>query len=217
MKLFLSLRLNIEITTPPSARQPAAVLPQEVLLASGAAMAFSLNVIVPYWTQNREAIMAGGMVIYKYGADQLDAVFDALSLSSRTIGELGLASIAPDGSTWEDYLGRPVTPKAIELSKIERPLGGASRKPGGCDDDEFRRLDKRKDQACYSESYSCNPQQTKEVIEHNERKALACVAARVEIMDRCFDGGDKAHKDEAKDRLKPARYCRSLIDAGTFK
>jgi hypothetical protein len=155
--------------------------------------------------------MAGGMVIYKYGADQLDAVFDALSLSPRTIGELGLASMAPDGSTWEDYIGRPVSPKAIELSKIERPLGGASRKPGGCDDDEFLKIRQEEAESC-SKSFACSKADTGNdlIIRNKIALGLACLVARNKMMDVCFDGGDVGHRNKATQILEAINNCKGM-------
>ncbi len=54
---------------------------------------------------------------------------------------------APDGGTYEDYLARPVTQKALELSARK----GRGRNTGQCNDDEFNKLyNEQQETACDS-------------------------------------------------------------------
>lgn len=133
-----------------------------------------------------------------------------MGLSDTQLGQV--AQEAPNGQTYDDYLKSPATRKAQELSLIQRMIGGQNRTPGGCSDEEFSRLDEEKERYCRKPG-TCGPRENLIQPEIMARisNAQNCINARIEIMDRCFDGGDDGHKDQAKERLSGLRKCQNRL------
>jgi len=202
------LRNPGDLTAPDGQKpEPAAM----ALVVEAPAIVRAVQFLRPVWPYLERALVSGGRIVLNQATDVLQATKEALGLSPEQLGNI--VTEAPDGGTYEDYLARPVTAKAEELSKIEREIDGYKRNPGSCNDDEFRELDKRKNEAC-SKPMSCadlrKPPDTTEVL-NRIANAKTCIDARINIMDMCFDGGDKGHHNQAEQRLVPLRECQKLL------
>ena len=197
------------ITTPAKPVVPAAADPIAVAtVTSGVAM--GILILAPRYLPDQQALTASGTIIYNFAADRLVTIKNILGLSAEQLGQM--ASEAPDGQTYDDYLKKPATDRARELSYVNRPIGGLNRRPGGCRDEEFEKLNREQDDLC-SKRGTCSASDglSKTQIIERITNAQACIDKRIEIMDRCFDGGDSGHKSQTEERVSGLRKCQSLL------
>jgi len=108
--------------------------------------------------------------------------------------------------TYDTHLGRPVTAEANRLSEI---VSSDSRKRGKCTPEEFDPLKDYQEQWCAGAA-SCKPNMDQIDIMRLTKRNQMCVEHRIEVMDKCFDGGDQGHKDKAK---QDSYSCAKLKDA----
>jgi hypothetical protein len=128
----------------------------------------------------------------------------AIILSAEAAGE------APDGGPYEDYLARPVTQKALDLSTR---LNSSGRKTGQCDDDQFNRLkDEQQGTACDNDlKPTCENTDPSQVLTAKAQVLKACVDTRINVMDTCFDGGNEGHKIQAREQVRRLRKCQEFL------
>jgi hypothetical protein len=127
----------------------------------------------------------------------------AIILSAEAAGE------APDGGPYEDYLARPVTQKANELST----RSGRGRNTGQCNDDEFNKLYSTDQKtACHDDlKPTCEETDPSQVLTAKAMVLKACVDTRIDVMDICFDGGNEGHKIQAREQVNRLRQCQEFL------
>ena len=108
-----------------------------------------------------------------------------------------------------------VTPRP-PVTPTPRPTPGPKPKPkrdsGDCSANEHAYLQARVKLFCnQTRACSCPPVDC-DTWENRRNIGAACVAARKEIMRRCFKGGDARHKKHLKDDQDVLKNCQSLIN-----
>jgi len=150
------------------------------------------------WTIIGTSLVYTGVVAYE--------TWQAKRFSSLTAEEIGyLAMETPDGP-YEKYLQRPPTDLAKKLSSQNGPNG---RKNGSCTPEEHQELESYKEQYCTG-AQMCVPGMDPLTQKALFAKNAMCLKYRLEIMDRCFDGGDSGHKTEAAAALRNMRSCQGI-------
>lgn len=123
------------------------------------------------------------------GVDNPETYMDAVA--ALAMHETALSSQAnvrhdeyPDDMAEEDYPGYGLGPNNHN-----------------CDDEQYQRLRQAKKDACDAPGgRSCQRPiiNSCELVTEMIGRNLACIAARKNMMDSCFNGGDKTHHDEVK-------------------
>lgn len=83
--------------------------------------------------------------------------------------------------------------------------------PGDCTRDVYRTLNQATGAACKTEGMSCNEAMSCQDLTVRWNRFANCIQARRHLMDRCFRGGDLAHKSVLAAYEKGQARCTELI------
>ena len=83
--------------------------------------------------------------------------------------------------------------------------------PGDCTSEEHRRLKEEVGRACKATSMKCYESQDCAELLTNFLLYQRCISARVAIMDQCFRGGNKPHRDEVENYRRGATDCSRMM------
>ncbi|WP_420715044.1 hypothetical protein [Corallococcus sp. bb12-1] len=83
--------------------------------------------------------------------------------------------------------------------------------PGDCTKDVYRTLNQATGLACKTEGMSCNEVMNCQELTVRWNRFANCIQARKVLMDRCFRGGDLAHKSVLATYEKGQARCTELI------
>lgn len=138
----------------------------------------------------------------------------------NVIKQLNKANIAHETYSCAAGGSCPVpAPTADSLTIAHKDAAGDRTKPGyggQCKPDEHDNLKSKQDQACSvaSSKGGCNRASGSGVITIDVDKANAwdnCAAARDNVANSCFMGGDNNHKNEVRKAKDAAEQCRTGI------
>ena len=80
-----------------------------------------------------------------------------------------------------------------------------------CTDEEHRALKQEVGRACKTTGMKCYEHQSCAELIANWLTHQRCIAARITIMDKCFNGGDKDHKQEVDNYRVGAAACSNIM------
>ncbi|RKH13040.1 hypothetical protein D7V97_06665 [Corallococcus sp. CA053C] len=83
--------------------------------------------------------------------------------------------------------------------------------PGDCTKDVYRALNQATGAACKTEGMSCNAAMSCQELTVRWNRFANCIQARRVLMDRCFRGGDLAHKSVLATYATGQARCTELI------
>lgn len=84
--------------------------------------------------------------------------------------------------------------------------------PGDCTKEQHAILNDAVSRACKSsEPMRCEPWHDCATLLRSANRFNQCVVARIEIMDRCYKGGDAAHKGALEQALNGLRRCGQYL------
>jgi len=86
--------------------------------------------------------------------------------------------------------------------------------PGDCSESEHRRLQNEVNRAC-KRKRACKGNQSCDVLNDNLNKNRECSAARNEINNKCFRGGNSGHQKGADDAARAVNNCMNLMIKNT--
>ena len=81
-----SLRDPGRLTPPAKPVVPATAVP--VVMGGAAGLAAGIALLDQYYLQNKEALTAGGAIIYNFAADRLVTIKNILGLSAEELGQM---------------------------------------------------------------------------------------------------------------------------------
>jgi hypothetical protein len=87
----------------------------------------------------------------------------------------------------------------------------AMQPPGDCTAEEHKRLKEEVGRACKATSMKCYEAQGCAELLTNYLLYQRCISARVAVMDKCFRGGDKTHRDEVENYKRGAAECSRMM------
>lgn len=93
------------------------------------------------------------------------------------------------------------------------PLSAAepARAPRTCTDEVHRALKREVGRACKTTSMKCYENHSCAELIANWLTYQRCITARVAVMEKCFNGGDKFHQDEASHYKVGAAECSRIL------
>jgi hypothetical protein len=144
------------------------------------------------------AIFAGSVYIKNY-PDRSEAV-------NQVMADAGLGNTTASTSAQRQ---RPISP----IANWNRRVAPNMPPPGRCADDELSSLERKKDDLCNRRgTQSCDGNETGEAELRRKISLIdACVRARINIMDRCFNGGNASHHGEVDSRMRGWQRCVDLL------
>lgn len=83
--------------------------------------------------------------------------------------------------------------------------------PGDCSKEVFRELNQAVGVACKSQPMRCDEDMDCPTLLARWDQFGRCIQARKTLMDRCFRGGDSAHKSKLADYVAGQARCLELI------
>lgn len=83
--------------------------------------------------------------------------------------------------------------------------------PGDCTEGEHERLQNDVIIQCKTVSLACKPQDSNEVLIAKLEQNRRCVSARITVMERCFRGGDKGHRNIVGQTIKTIAQCEHIL------
>lgn len=83
--------------------------------------------------------------------------------------------------------------------------------PGDCSKEVFRELNQVVGVACKGQPMRCDEDMDCPTLLARWDQFGRCIQARKMLMDRCFRGGDKAHKSKLADYVAGQARCLELI------
>ncbi|HZI14265.1 MAG TPA: hypothetical protein VE153_28105 [Myxococcus sp.] len=98
----------------------------------------------------------------------------------------------------------PVSPEA--------QAGESLAPPGDCAKEVYRELTRLAGEACKTEGMRCDESMSCQDLLARWSKFKRCIEARRTLMDRCFRGGDPAHKNVLATYEKGQARCTELIN-----
>ncbi len=104
--------------------------------------------------------------------------------------------------------------KAEEEAKRKKEEDAkAGRPPGECTQQQWKDLDVAAGRACRGpdSQRSCDGVDDCQILARNVSRFGRCIAARKEVMDRCFRGGDDAHKAELAKEEAGRQKCLNAM------
>jgi hypothetical protein len=126
----------------------------------------------------------------------------AIILTAEAAGE---APTMPEVEAAQARLAQPATERAERLSN-----GG----PGDCDPNDLAQMEEAKDHFCNAPlkgALRCQAGQSPLKLETNARVHAVCARMRENIMNKCFDGGNRTHRDQASGHWNAVRKCLELL------
>lgn len=84
--------------------------------------------------------------------------------------------------------------------------------PGDCTKERHRALQDAADRACKGQKMRCTHNQDCVTLETNLMRFEDCIMARRAIMNECFRGGDRTHRDEIESVERGHQTCKDLIE-----
>ena len=93
------------------------------------------------------------------------------------------------------------------------PLNAAepTETPRNCTDEEHRVLKQEVGRACKTTSMKCYEHQSCAELLANWLTHQRCIAARIAVMDKCFQGGDENHRQEVEQYRRGADKCSQFM------
>lgn len=83
--------------------------------------------------------------------------------------------------------------------------------PGDCTKQEHRELKQAVGEACKAQSMRCDESMDCNALLLNLQRFDACILARQKIMDRCYRGGNEAHREKRGEYLRGRERCRDFM------
>lgn len=123
--------------------------------------------------------------------------------SNKTIGD---APTIPEVDAALSRLPGPSTALAEKLSMGEGP--------GNCNRDDLDRMEEAKDHFCDAPekgATTCKGGDTPSQLLIKARVRAICARMRGKIMDECYDGGNRDHRDQAIGHWNAVRKCLNLL------
>lgn len=131
------------------------------------------------------------------GVPELDIEFDTKQVSVGEVIRKILADIKPTGGG----KGPSVGPTAKSCRSD----------PGDCTTERCQELQAEVNKRCKTVEFRCRKGESCKETKSKMRRGQKCAAARDEINDECYKGGDKEHKEQAEAARRAAERCRDLI------
>jgi len=104
-------------------------------------------------------------------------------------------------NSWEKYINDFISKAAAFLSN-----------PGNCTKEEHYQLQQAVNEACSPALITaCKKGQDCDVLKESLRKFKACIAARIAINDKCYDGGDAGHLEQVAIMTNGADNCIEIL------
>jgi hypothetical protein len=126
----------------------------------------------------------------------------AIILTAEAAGE---APTMPEVEAAQARLAQPATERAERLSN-----GG----PGDCDPDDLSQMQEAMKNFCDAPEHgavTCSARDTPLQLETKARVRAICARMRENIMNQCFDGGNRKHRDQASGHWSAVRECLRLF------
>lgn len=101
-----------------------------------------------------------------------------------------------------------------KMSAAAKAQGHATVKldpPGDCSKKHHSELNKDISKFCKTQSRTCEPKDSLDDLKYKADMNFLCAAARHNMMQQCYRGGDDTHRDVLKDTLKSLARCESMI------
>ena len=206
------LRNPGDLTAPDGLKpEPAAVAVIPAAEATGMTLMAGFAALSTWWAQNynNEAILSGGRIVLNKAADVLQAAKEALGASPENLGELaviaayGEAPTLPEVKSANERLATPAT----ERSESIKP-------PGDCEPNEHREMQDRVDKFCKpleGGALRCTGVTTPFQNLVNARVNALCARERDAINNKCFDGGNKGHRQQAQQAWDATKNCLQML------
>lgn len=189
------------------------------VVAAGAAFAVRMGITLmrPLWFKGREVFIQNGVVIYRGGSILIKEHMEAFGITPTEFGQLaqsysyGEAPTAGEvqvGLAGSDILKNPATVIAKKLS--------SEKGSGNCKPEEKKAMEIAKEFFCRAPEkkiFNCSRHMTPFELLVAARINAMCARQRDEIMQKCYDGGDDAHKRESHSMWQATKKCLDAINA----
>lgn len=194
------------ITPPAKPVVPATAVP--VVMGGAAGLAAGIALLDQYYLQNKEALTAGGAIIYNFAADRLVTIKNILGLSAEELGKLAAEA---------QNIPVPTMPEVDAGIARNDPAGATAlaeslRRPGNCGQNDYDRYFREKQAACpRSERLACDDAISPAEALSRAKVFTFCAMKREQLDNKCFDGGDSGHRTQTRDFWRGAKKCLSKV------